>query len=369
MGSMLTGLIVMSGFSAGLAALLVIADRFLADYGEVQVDINKGEKNLTVQGGGKLLGTLMEQGVFIPSACGGRGSCGLCKIKILEGAGPVLPTETPYLGPKELGDGLRMACQVRVRQNIRVEIPAALLSIREFRARLAGLKDLTPTIKEVDLALEEPREIRFKPGQFVQFQAPEYPGSPEPVYRAYSIASAASEPGRLTLTITRVPGGICTTYVHDHLKPGDTVRFNGPYGDFFLRDSDAEILMMATGSGLAPLISILRQMRDEKVRRKAVLFFGTRNREDLFYVEELRALEKELFDFTFVPVLSRPAEGDAWEGRTGLVTAPLIGHLSQGDNSKREAYLCGNPLMINSAVEIFRARGITDDRIFHDKFA
>ncbi|MFP4475179.1 MAG: NADH:ubiquinone reductase (Na(+)-transporting) subunit F [Desulfatibacillaceae bacterium] len=369
MTSFIWGLLAMSGLTASLAALLEIANMYIADYGEVHVDINDGDKEFDATGGGKLLTTLQDQGIFVPSACGGRGSCGLCKVRVKEGGGPLLPTETPYLEDEEIERNVRLSCQLKVRENIRIEIPEELFYIKEFLAKVDSLRDLTHNIREVNLKLVEPNEIKFKPGQFVQFEAPQYPGSPEPVYRAYSLASPASDTGRITLVITKVPDGICTTFVHEHLKEGDEVTINGPYGDFYLRDSDAEMIMVATGSGLAPLMSILYQMRDEDIKRKATLYFGVRTRGDLFYTEELKKLEEQLHDFTFVPVLSQPGEDTDWDGATGLVTQPINEHLKDGDNDKREAYLCGNPLMIESAVELFDNNGITEERIFYDKFA
>ncbi len=360
-------LLALSGLTAFLALLLETADFFLADYGECAIDINDGEKRLSVNGGGKLLATLMEQGIFIPSACGGRGSCGLCKLKVMAGGGPVLPTETPYLEPEELQAHFRLACQVRVRSDLKIEIPPELFLIKSFRTRVSAMADLTHTIREVELELVDPPEISFKPGQFVQFEVPPYEGSPEPVYRAYSIASRAADKRRIRLTITRVPNGIATTYVHHILKPGDEVSINGPYGDFYLRESDRDMVMIATGSGLAPLISILYQLIDEQIPRKATLFFGVRCRRDLFYQDEIAAIGRALPAFTYVPVLSDPAPDDDWQGETGYVTDALARRLDDGSHC--EAYLCGNPFMITAAESILASKGVAPDRIFYDKFA
>lgn len=367
MTQILVGLLSMSGLCAFLALLLEIAHAYFADYGECRIDINQGTKTLTVKGGGKLLGTLMDQGIFVPSACGGRGSCGLCKVKVLEGGGPILPTETPYMNAEELASGIRLSCQVRVRNDLKIQIPESFFLIKAFKTRVIGLKALTHNIREVHLQLIDPPEIVFKPGQFIQFEVPEYEGCPEPVYRAYSIASAASLKTELKLTITYVERGLATTYIHKLLQEGNEVHINGPYGDFYLRHSDRDMILIATGSGLAPLLSILYQMAEEGIDRKATLYFGVRSRRDLFYEEEIHRISASLPRFTFVPVLSEPLPEDHWEGETGMVTDPIRRDLQDG--SQTEAYLCGNPLMIDAALKLLKARGVTDDRIFFDKFA
>ncbi|SMC22740.1 Na+-transporting NADH:ubiquinone oxidoreductase subunit F [Desulfacinum hydrothermale DSM 13146] len=361
------GLLAISTLAALLALLLEAAHAVLADYGECRISINEGQKELTVQGGGKLLGTLMDQGIFIPSACGGRGSCGLCKVKVLEGGGPILPTETPYMDEKEIAEQVRLSCQVRVRNDLAIHIPEEFFLIKEYAAVVVGLRPLTPNIKEVHLKLVDPPEITFKPGQFIQFQVPAYPGCPEPIYRAYSIASPAGLKNEIKLVITRVERGLATTYIHTMLKEGDPVRVNGPYGDFYLRHSEREMVLIATGSGLAPLMSILHQMADEKINRRATLYFGVRCKADLFYQEEIQALAERIPGLSYIPVLSAPAPEDAWEGETGYVTDAVARQIE--DASNMEAYLCGNPLMINAAVEILVSKGLPEDRIFYDKFA
>jgi len=367
MGHLFLSLIALSCLGAGLALLLEVADSYLGFYGQCHIDINSGEKEFTIQGGGSLLSTLMEQGIFIPSACGGRGSCGYCKVRIHGGGGPLLPTETPWLGPEEIEAQVRISCQVKVRGDMIIEIPPELFLIREFRSRVEGLRNLTHEIKELRLRLIESDAISFKPGQYVQFQVPEYEGCPESVYRAYSIASAAHESGSITLIVTRVPGGLATTYIHEVLKAGDEVAFNGPYGDFYLRDSDREIFLVATGSGLAPIMSILYQIAEERISRKTTLIFGARHRTDFFYLEEIEALKGKIPGLEAIFTLSRPEEEDQWEGERGRVTDVLERIIKEGAN--KEAYLCGNPAMVESCVELLMKKGIPEELIFYDKFA
>lgn len=365
MVQLLLSLVALSCIGAGLAFLLEVADSYLGFYGECRIDINGGEKELTVQGGSSLLSTLMEQGIFIPSACGGRGSCGYCKLRVHEGGGPLLPTETPWLEPEEVKENVRISCQIKVRGDMDIEIPPELFLIKEFRSRVEALRNLTDQIKELRLRLTGPDAITFKPGQYIQFQVPEYEQCPESVYRAYSIASAAYEPNGITLVITRAPGGLATTYIHEVLKEGDEVTFNGPYGDFHLRDSDREILLVATGSGLAPIMSILRQIAKEGITRKTTLIFGARQEKNLFYLKEIQALKERIPGLEVFFTLSSPEE-DRWEGERGRVTDVLEKIVRNGAN--KEAYLCGNPAMIEATVELLIKKGIPEELIFYDKF-
>ena len=217
------------------------------------------------------------------------------------------------------------------------------------------------------MKLVDPPEIDFKAGQFVQFEVPEYELTDEPVYRAYSMASEPADPTHVELDIRYVPEGICTTYVHRHLKQGDRVAFNGPYGDFHLSDSDREIICIAGGSGMAPIRSILLDMKRRDVRRKVTYFFGARSQRDLFAVDELRALERDLAAFAFVPCLSDPAPEDNWDGETGLVTEVVGRRIA--DAGEMEAYLCGSPLMIDACIKVLVGKGMAQERIFFDKFS
>ena len=363
---LLLSLVALSCLGAGLAFLLEIADSYLGFYGECQIDINTGERELTVQGGGTLLSTMMEQGIFIPSACGGRGSCGYCKVKVHEGGGPLLPTETPWLKPEEVDAHVRISCQIKVRGNMNIEIPVELFLIKEFRSRVESLRGLTDEIKELRLRPADSESITFKPGQYIQFQVPEYEHCPESVYRAYSIASPAHDPTGITLIVTKVPGGLATTYIHEVLKEGDEVTFSGPYGEFYLRDSDRDIFLVATGSGLAPIMSILHQISEERISRKTTLVLGARHRRDLFYLGELEALKQEIPGLEVILTLSRPEEEDHWEGERGRVTDVLEKIIKNGTD--KAAYLCGNPAMVESCAELLTKKGIPQELIFYDKF-
>lgn len=357
---------IICGIAVFLAILMVIAERTIGNYGEVKLKINK-DKEFTVEGGKTLLNTLMEQEIFIPSACGGRGSCGFCKCKVNEGAGEILPTELPWLSEEEKKDGIRLSCQCKVKKDIDIEIPEELFSVKQYLAEVSSIKDLTHDIKEVVFAL--PAEIDFKAGQFIQFEVPEYELCDEGVFRAYSISSQPSRKNEVELEIRYVPNGLCTTYVHKYLKEGEKIKINGPYGDFFLRDTESDIICIAGGSGMAPIKSILYNMYEQGNTRKISYFFGARNKRDLFLVEELRKLEKKMPNFKFIPALSRPEEEDNWTGETGLITDIVDKYIKNSTSDITEAYLCGSPGMIDACVNVLTANGVKEEKIYYDKFA
>jgi len=366
LSSFLIAVIVMCALATFLALLMVIADLTVGNYGEVKITINE-ETEMTVEGGKPLLSTLMGEKLFIPSACGGRGSCGFCKVKVVSDIGDYVATELPWITEEEKKENIRLSCQIKAKKDLAIRIPEELFNVKEYRTRVERIRDLTYDIKEVTLKLIDPGEIKFRAGQYIQFQTPEYELSSESVYRAYSCSSVPSRKDFVELEIRLVPNGICTTYVFEYMKEGDEVTINGPYGEFFLRDTDAEIVFIAGGSGMAPIKSILLDMAEKGIDRKATYFFGARTTRDLFLLDEMRELEKRLPRFTFIPALSAPAEEDKWTGETGLITEVLDKHLKEGNN--QEAYLCGSPGMIDASVGVLTKKGLPGELIFYDKFA
>lgn len=355
-----------TGITVIFAFLLTLANNTVGDYGEVQLVIND-EKEFTIDGGDTLLSSLLEQKIFIPSACGGKGTCGYCKVKILEGGGPVLATELPFLTEKEIENKVRLSCQCKVKENIRIEIPEELFNVKEYVATVEEMEDLTDVIKRVRFRLAEGEEIEFKPGQFIQLLTPLYEGNSEEVYRAYSIASSPRDKSVVELLIGYVPNGICTTYVHKHLKVGDTVHINGPHGDFYYdKDSDNEMILVAAGTGMAPILAILRYMEEHDVKRKATFYFGAKTPEDLFYLDYFKHLEEILYDFKFIPTLSRVTEKHNWPGEQGRVNNTLQKYLDDPEN--KEAYLCGNPKMIDSMIKALTEKGVVEELIYFDEF-
>lgn len=366
MNEIITTTLAVTAISAIFALLLTIADRTIGDYGEVMMLINN-DKELTIRGGNNLLSSLIDEKIFIPSACGGKGTCGYCKVKVHEGGGPVLATETPFLTPEEIETNVRLSCQCKVKENIKIEIPEELFNVKEYSVVLEEMEDMTSAIKRLRFRLPEGEEIRFKPGQFIQLMAPLYDGNDEEVYRAYSIASSAADKHHIELFIGYVPGGIATTYVHQHLKVGDTVKINGPYGDFYYQDdNDREMILVAVGTGIAPIISILNHMKEKDIQRKATFYFGAKTPDDLFMLDYFKDLEERLYDFKFIPTLSRVTEEHNWTGDIGRVNNALDTYITDSDN--KEAYLCGNPPMIQSVTASLKAKGMDEELIYFDEF-
>jgi len=354
---------IISGIAVFLAILMVIADATIGNYGEKKLLINK-DKELIVDGGQSLLNALKGAGIFIPSACGGRGSCGLCKIQVDAGGGDFLPTELPWLSDEEKKKNIRLSCQLKVKNDMELTIPEELFNIKEFQAQVTGLTELTHDIKELEMTLLEPKEIDFKAGQFIQLEVSEYELTDEPIYRAYSVCSQPSLKNKVKLQIKLVPNGICTTYVHKHMKVGEKITINGPYGDFFLRNTNKDIVMMATGSGMAPMCSILIDMAEKTNNRKVTFLFGCKEKCDLFLMKEMAELEKRLPNFKFVPALSRP--DDKWEGTIGRLNTIVKDHIENPENT--EAYLCAGTRVIESYSEALKEAGIPQDQIFFDDF-
>ncbi len=321
--------------------------------------------------GVSLLEALRADGIFLPSACGGRGICGFCRCTIRSGA-PVDPTpaEIQRIKPAELSAGIRLACRIPVLSDLEIEIPEALLSYRAFASEVSEMTPLTHDIKRIRLRLLQPREMEFKAGQYIQIQSKPYPGVEGTVWRSYSIASTPDHPGMLDLIIRRVQNGICTTWVHDHLQVRDRVTLAGPMGDFFLREGEAEAVFVAGGSGMGPFASILGDMAAEGDRRKVTYFFGAVCRRDLYYLEEMDALREKLPGFRFIPVVSQPESCDNWEGQTGLVTVPLAEWLkNRGGTDGLDAYLCGSPGMIQACQKVLRDFGAAGDSVYFDPFS
>lgn len=357
---------VMSALSAIFALLLSLADKYIADYGEVQLTIN-GEKEYTVDGGNSLLDTLRNEKIFIPSACGGKGSCGYCKVHVESGGGPLLATEKPMLTKEELGENIRLSCQVKVKENIRIQIPEELFHVKEYETTLVEKTPLTDKITKFRFELPQGEMISFKPGQYVQLKAPIYEESNEEVFRAYSVASSIRDSRHIELLIGYT-GGICTTYCHKYLKVGDKVMINGPYGDFYYKEEDSEIILAAGGTGFAPIRSILYHMRDNKIERPAKFYFGARTPDDLFLLDELKEFEKQL-NFQFIPTLSRTTPEMNWKGDTGHVDRSIEKYVvSKEDGGNYTAYLCGSPRMIESITKALHAKGIPDEKIYYDDF-
>jgi len=372
MSPILTGPLAVAGFSTILALLIAILDKLLNNYGQLDISINQGKKVLNVKGGSPLLGTLAAEGIFVPSACGGRGTCGACKCKVVSDVGPHLPTETPYMSPQELADNIRLSCQVKVRKNLEITLPEEFFSIKKLSCKVASMKDLTYDIKEVLLDLGN-QEIDFQTGQYVQLVVPPYGDIKESTQRAYSMSSRPLDKSHVELLIRLVPGGIATTWVHKYLKVGDPVEVVGPFGEFGIKDTPATMICVAGGSGMAPFKSMLNHLHETGAypEKDIWYFFGARTTKDMFYLDELRELSAKWPRFHFIPALSEPKPDEGWTGEVGLVTDVLDRYIAKEvDKAKGlEGYLCGSPGMINACINVMKKNGIPENKIYFDKFA
>lgn len=330
------------------------------------IDVN-GQLKLAVEGGKALLNTLGDNGIFVSTVCGGRGICGQCKVKVVEGGGALQDAEKRLLDENEQKEGVRLSCQVQVQSDLKVQVPEELLKVQEYACELIEIEELTYDTRRFRFEFKEPDSMDFVPGQYVQLVTPRYTKNSEEVIRAYSIASDPGEQNFIDLIIRRVPDGICTTWCFDHLKVGDTVKLTGPYGEFRLSDGDGPMIFIAGASGMSPFVSILHKMKREGSKRKAVYYFGGNTTKDMFLIERMQKFESELGDFKFVPVVARPEENAKWEGETGLVTEAVRRNFKELNGW--EGYLCGSPGMIDASVKVLVELGISEDNIYYDKFA
>lgn len=360
----LMGLLTLTGVFVTLTGSLLVAERFLVNYGDCIININNGTNMLTVKGGNTLLASLYDKKVFIPSACGGKCSCGFCKVTVISGGGPNLPTEAPYVTRTEFRRGLRLACQVKVKQDIELRIPEELLSIKEFKAIVLESRYLTYDIKELNLSLIDPPEISHRSGQYVQILAPGPEGN---VFRAYSISSPVFETKNVQLIVRLVPGGIASTYLHC-IKSGDQVVFTGPFGEFLIsEDPSVEVVCVGGGCGMAPIANIVKTLYSRWPERRCYLFFGCRTTKDVFYRDTFNELAKRHPSLQVVYALSDPLGPDEhWDGDTGFIHLSVDKRLKPGP--RRQAFLCGPPPMIEAVTNVLKSKGLRDEDIFYDKF-
>lgn len=364
---------VIGGITAAFGFLVYLVDSLVNNYGIQPITINN-KKQLQVKGGSPLLFTLAEQGIFVPSACGGRGSCGACKCKVVTDVGPHLPTEIPYLTDGEIKQNIRLSCQVKVKGPISIEIPEELFYVKRFKTTVESIKSVTYDIKEVRFRLEKGQTIDFKAGQYAQIVIPPYGKIKESTQRAYSMSSKPSDKEHIELLIRLVPNGIATTYVHNYLHQGQHVELVGPFGDFHVRDTNATMLCIAGGSGMAPFKSILHDIAEKGNNKRPIwYFFGARAVRDLYYRDEMRELEKVIPNFHYIEALSDPLPEDKWEGELGLITDVLDRYIKNvipaEEKKEMEGYLCGSPGMINACIRVMNNNGVTNDKIYYDSFA
>ncbi len=340
----------------------------LGSMADIKIKINT-DREVMVKQGDSLYATLADAGVFVPSACGGRGGCGLCRLTIPNGveSQPFTKPEKHWLTDEDRTSGVRLSCQVKVLNDLHVNIPEQLLKVKACQTQVVSLRNLTYDIKEVRLKLLKPDNMEFKPGQYIQVRIPPYELSRLPIFRTYSLANDPAESGEIELEVRYVPNGISTTYIHQYLKEGDFLSINGPHGNAFPSDGPGNIILIAGGSGMSPVKSILLDMVARREKRTVRYYFGAKALRDLFFVDLMREIEKKLADFRFVPALSEPMPEDNWSGERGLITDVVARHLPDAKDTM--AYLCGSPLMIDACLKVLKSKGMTDKHIYYDKFA
>ena len=410
-----------------LVTMLLVAKDKLLPSGPVKLVIN-GEKDVEVSSGDTLLTTLGNNKVFLPSACGGGGTCVQCKCQVLEGGGEILPTEEPHFTRKEISEGWRLGCQVKVKQDMKIEVPEEVFGIKKWQAKVKSNYNVASFIKE--FVIEIPEEMDYKAGGYIQIEIPEcdinyqdiditshpqeHPDDPqkfkhewdnfnlwplnmkndETVERAYSMASYPAEGKEIMLNVRiatppwdakkndwmSVNPGIASSYIFSK-KPGDTVTISGPYGEFFINDSDAEMLYVGGGAGMAPMRSHLYELfRTIKTGRKVTFWYGGRSKRELFYVDHFRALEKDFPNFKFYIALSEPLEEDNWkvkdslegdgDGFVGFIHQVVIdNYLSNHDSPEDiEVYFCGPPLMNQAVDKMAEDFGVPPENVRFDDF-
>ena len=387
-----------------LVTVLLFVESKVTSKGEFDITINGNtDEKLKISGNPSLLSALSQKDIFLPSACGGSGSCGMCKCEVTEGGGSILPTELAHLTRKDKLANKRLSCQLKVKDNLQIKIPESIFGIKKVDARVISNHNVATFIKELVLKPETP--IDFEAGAYIQIDVPEYDlmfknfnieskyvsewkkynflelssKGIKKGYRAYSLANPPHDNQIMMLNIRiatpppgteGIPPGFGSSYIFA-LKPGDKVTISGPYGEFMAKDTDNEMCFIGGGAGMAPLRShILNQLDGKQTKRTISFWYGARSKKEMFYDDIFKDLEKKHDNFTYHVALSNPDEEDNWDGMTGFIHTHLCDdYLCQHeDPTEIEFYLCGPPPMINSIITALYDLGVEDDMIFFDKF-
>ncbi|MBO6009529.1 MAG: NADH:ubiquinone reductase (Na(+)-transporting) subunit F [Ruminobacter sp.] len=390
----------------GLVLAILVAKHFMVNSGDVTIGINGDpEKAIKVPAGDKLLTALASQGIFVPSACGGGGACGQCRCKVTKGGGDVLPTELGHLTKREVREGWRLACQVGVRQDMEIELPASVFGVKKWTCTVISNNNVATFIKELRLQIPEGEEVPFRAGGYIQIEAEPHTVNyrdfdiPEKylsdwdkfklrdlvskvdthILRAYSMASYPEEKGLIMLNVRiatpplrdlTLPPGQMSSYIWS-LKPGDKVTISGPFGEFFAKETDAEMVFVGGGAGMAPMRShIFDQLKRIKTNRKISFWYGARSLKEVFYQEEFDQLAKEHPNFTWHIALSDAQPEDNWTGYTGFIHNVLYENYLKNHKAPEdcEFYMCGPPMMTKSTIDMLHSLGVEDENILLDNF-
>ncbi|MBK9675101.1 MAG: NADH:ubiquinone reductase (Na(+)-transporting) subunit F [Betaproteobacteria bacterium] len=406
MNEILTGVVMFTAVILLLVAILLAAKRKLVAHGDVSILINDDPaKALKTPAGGTLLETLSNNRIFIPSACGGKGACGVCEVIVKEGGGDLLPTETGFISRGEAKRGCRLACQVKVKNDMKIEIAPEIFDVRKWKCKVVSNRNVATFIKELKLALPAGEEVPFRAGGYVQLECPAHSIDfktfdiepefrdtwdkfdlwrfksvlAEPIERAYSMANYPLEKGLLLFTIriafppdyrTDIPPGIMSSYVFN-LKPGDELTVSGPFGEFFARDTDKEMCFVGGGAGMAPMRShIFDQLKRLHSKRKMTFWYGARSMREAFYVEEFEQLQKENPNFEWHLALSEPLPEDNWTGATGFIHNVLLEQYLKNHPAPEdiEYYMCGPGVMNKAVINMLLSLGVDRENIMLDDF-
>ncbi len=385
----ITSTVVFLGIILLLIALLLWARKKLTPQGKVKITIND-DKEIEVEPGFTLLTTLSNQEIYLPSACGGTGTCGACKCQVFEGAGKILPTEVNHLTRREQIDNWRISCQIKLRNDIKIGIPEEIFDIKKWECEVVSNNSVSTYIKELIVKLPEEETLNFRSGGYIQIYVPKCKmwdlkmRNSELIYRAYSMANHPAEGNIIMLNIRiatppwnrkknrfkKVNPGICSSYIYS-LKSGDKLTISGPYGEFFIKDTEKEIVFIGGGAGMAPMRShIFHLFQTENTKRKVSFWYGGRSLQELFYTEDFRKIEKEHLNFKYNIALSEPKKEDNWDGATGFIHQVLYDNYLKNhlEPEEIEYYLCGPPLMNEAVIKLLNNLGVPEENIMFDDF-
>mgnify|MGYP001435145860 FL=1 len=387
-----------------LVTVIIFARSKFVSSGEVSININ-GEKNIKVPAGGKLLQALAAEKLFVPSACGGSGTCAQCKVKIHSGGGSILPTEEGLISKRDASCGSRLSCQVAVKQDMEIEVPEEVFGVKKWECNVRSNDNVATFIKELILELPKGEEVNFKAGGYIQIEAPAYKLSyknfdiakeyhedwdrfkiwdvssevNESIERAYSMANYPEEKGIVMLNVriatpppgsSGIPAGKMSSYIFN-LKKGDKVTISGPFGEFFARDTKKEMIFVGGGAGMAPMRSLIfDQFRRIKSDRKATFWYGARSKKEMFYVDDFNKLDKDNENFSWHVALSDSPPEDKWKGHKGFIHNILFEQYLKDHPAPEdcEYYLCGPPIMNQSVIDMLIDLGVDREDIMLDDF-
>ena len=387
-----------------LVSIIVFARSKLVSSGDVNITIN-GEKTVTVPAGGKLLQTLAAEKLFVPSACGGGGTCAQCRVKVHSGGGAILPTEQGHINKREATCGDRLSCQVAVKQDMEIEVPEEVFGVKKWRCKVRSNDNVATFIKELILELPEGEDVNFRAGGYIQIEAPKYSlsykdfevakeyhedwdrfkiwdfsaESNEPIERAYSMANCPDEKGIVMLNVriaspppgsSGIPAGKMSSYIFN-LKAGDEVVISGPFGEFYARETEKEMVFIGGGAGMAPMRShLFDQFNRIKTKRKITFWYGARSKKEMFYVEDFDKLDKENPNFSWHVALSDAMPEDKWDGYKGFIHNVLYEQYLKDHPAPEdcEYYMCGPPMMNQSVINMLLDLGVDREDIMLDDF-